>query len=135
MIQKIASLYLYLFAIKPSNHFAFASILTFIVIAIWVFAIFLKFQLKRNKHDKAFKRSFRNYPWRLFNLGLLIGLYTYCRTQFIPYLSARFILLLILCWGAWIAYSLVNTYLNKYPHSKKLLDEQEKLSRFLPKKK
>ena len=135
MINKIASLYLYLFSIKPPARFGFSGLLTFIVVAVWILAIFLKFQIKKNRKDKAFKRSFRAYPWRLFNFGLLLGIYLYCRSQFIPYLSTRFLLLLILCWGAWIAYTLVNAFLNKYPQAKKLLDEQDKMHKFLPKRK
>lgn len=98
----------------------------FIILAVVFVAggIALKVYIKANKQDKAFKRAFRDYPFRLIVQGVLMGLYIFMRTSSVAFLSMRLIMIAILIAMIYTGYKMYISYTKNYPEYKKHFDEK-----------
>lgn len=104
-----------------SNWSVIFTILSVIFIAG---GIALKVYMKMHKEDKAFKRTFRDFPFKLIVQGALLGLYTFLRYSAVAFLSMRVIMIAIIISMIYTGYNMVNAYTKRYPELQK--HEKEK---------
>jgi len=130
----ILNLLQYLFQPLPLGQFKFYYILVIIAVAALVASIALKLFLRKQKEDKIFKKLFRNLPGKLFTIAILEGLYVLVRFEEMPYVSIRFLNLVILIYAAYIVFHYGQIYYKIYPAEKKHHQEQIRLNRYLPRK-
>jgi phosphoglycerol transferase MdoB-like AlkP superfamily enzyme len=108
----------------------------FIVLSIVFVAggIALKFYIKANKADKAFKRAFRDFPFRLIVQGVLLGLYEFMRHSAVAFMSMRVLMLAILIAMIYTGYKMYIAYTQTYPQYKKHAEESLEKNKYSTKK-
>jgi cytochrome c biogenesis factor len=116
---------------KPFYYYLFLLILAVLLIAV---SIYLSFLVKKSKEDKTFKRLFRKYPANLITVAICILIYLGARYTQVPFLSARFLLFIVLITLIVIAVRISNTYINIYPAEKKKHHELMEKNKYIPKK-
>lgn len=89
--------------------------------------IALKFYIKARKEDKSFKRSFRNYPFKLITLGILLGIYIFMRHYAVAFLSMRLLMIALVITMIYTVYQMYNSYTKQYPELQK--HEKDKLEK------
>ena len=134
-MESLKQFVLNLITVTPGSDFKYYWLLIILIILVTALAVFIKVYIKKHKEDKAFKHLFKRYPARLINFNLLLGFYLFFRYYSVPYLSVRLLLYIIMLWGIYLAYRMINSYHREYHIQKKRHEIQMAEVKYLPKHK
>jgi hypothetical protein len=125
----------YFFNPLPGATFNYYIPILVLIVLLAVVAVGLKIFIKKNKQDKALRKTLRQFPSRIIYMALLLLLSLACRYANINLLSMRLFFFAVIIWGLYICYQLYTAYKVKYPAMKKLLQDQNVASKYTMKKK
>ena len=115
---------LYLFNPAPGRPFAYYYFVGVTIILLLALGIFIRIYIRKNKDDKIFKKLFKKYPSKLWTMSIAMAIYLLARYNYIPFFSMRTLYYIIAGTTLYLIYDMVNSYLRKYPETKKMHHEQ-----------
>jgi uncharacterized membrane protein SirB2 len=134
-MQTIYDAIKYLFNPLPTgdnSYYIPLAVLTLIFLAI---SFLIRFQIKKNKENKTFRRMFRAFPSKLETIAGITIIYMLCLYYRLAFLSTRILIIGTLLIGCYIVYKLARSYIKEYPVEKKRHAEQLEKNKYIPGKK
>jgi preprotein translocase subunit SecG len=131
-METISQFLSYLFNPLPPTVFHYYILLSIVVLIFLGFSVFLRFLVKKNNHDKAFRRLFRSFPAKIETVSAILIICLLARYYRIGFISMRVLLGLTLLAACYLIYKLALTYLKKYPAEKKRHSQQMEKNKYIP---
>jgi hypothetical protein len=130
-ITKLFSLE-YLFNTTPGSEFKYLWICAAFFLLMVVFGQYMKVLIKKNEYKKILKRLFQGVEFKL-NVTALFGLISlFFRTQNIPYLAARPLLIFMLAIGLYQLGKIAYIYFKVFPNELGEFRKKEERLRYMP---
>lgn len=126
---------LYFFSPLPGREFIYYIPLIILVVALLAGSLYISWFSRKNKNNKAFKKTFKSYPGKLQLMGFLLALYVLFRYYYVPVFSMRFLLYILIAVTAYLLYVMVKAYRKKYPQEKDRRTSRAAMNEYMPKKK
>lgn len=120
----------YFFSYSPGEIFSYFIPLIIFTAIIFGFSIFLFIAVKKQRKNKAFKKNFRYFPVRFLILSILLGIYTFFRSNYVAFLSMRFFLYLLIIITLYFLFLFIHKYIYKYPAEKKKYEQREEKNKY-----
>jgi cell division protein FtsW (lipid II flippase) len=133
-MSTIYALLSYTFAPSPGKPFYYYLFLLILAALLIAFSVYLTVAVKKAKEDKTFKRTFRKYPANLITIAICLLIYLGARYTQVPFLSARFLLFIVLITLIIIVVRMIGAYMTDYPREKKKHHELMEKNKYIPKK-
>jgi uncharacterized membrane protein SirB2 len=123
---------LYFFSPLPGRDFDYYIPLIGLIAAILIASFYISIYIKKNKDNKAFKKTFRGFPSKLQLMAFLLGIYVLFRYYYVPFFSMRFILYILILITFYLLYLLAQAYRKTYPAEKEMRAHRQKVNEYLP---
>lgn len=114
-------LFSYVFSPVPGTSFSYDIYLYIFAAILIVIGFVFMFLLKKNKDDRAFKKTFVSTPSQFIWIGFVLLIVIASRTNGIPYLSMRFLQFITLGLGGYYIVKSIIGFVKTYPNYKKEL--------------
>lgn len=134
-MQTLNDIILHFFNPIPGQNFQYYIPLYILIAILIILAAGIIVFSKRSKDNKAFKKLFRSYPSKLGIIAGLFIVYVSVRYYSVAFFSMRFLLYVLIAITIYIFYSMIKTYISKYPEEKKRREERNELNKYIPSKK
>ncbi|MBN2087836.1 hypothetical protein JW758_05835 [Candidatus Peregrinibacteria bacterium] len=125
----------YYFEAVPDPNFQYTKLSLAIGILLIVSGFALSFYRKRYLKDQIIKKVIRKYPPMLRLYGILVLILLLIRETGIPYLSIRFLWVLLMVFFLYSLLKALITYKREYKRRLAKAKKQGSKSKYLPKKK
>lgn len=112
-------LFSYVFSPIPGISFNYDTYLYIFAAILIVIGIVFMVLLKKNKDNRAFKKTFVSAPSQFIWIGFILLIVVASRTNGIPYLSMRFLLFITLGLGVYYIVKSIIGFVKTYPKHKK----------------
>ncbi|EKD63138.1 MAG: hypothetical protein ACD_51C00333G0009 [uncultured bacterium] len=125
----------YLLNTIPGAEFKYLWVCAAFFLLLIVFGQYLRVFIKRSEHKKILKRLLPRVHFKLATTAFFGFVLLFFRTQNIPYLATRILLILILALGIYQLARIVYVYAKIFPQELGEFKKKEHMLKYMPKKK